>query len=410
MLRAIRPAALNLIAICVIASLPFSIRAAVDADEQKNAVAYDSVNNRFLVVYAEFDPVDIYGSLLGGDGELLLPSFPIANAPYKQLKPVVAYSPVTETYLVVWLDHRADDVSGIDIYGQRISSEGVLLGENFLISTSGGNERRPAVAYDSVNDRFLVTWSAFPQGRNYAANVLGRIVSSDGSFVGRQFKIGIGPKEQFKPALSFDPSTESYLVVWQDRRDEITSRDDIWGQVVSADGGLLGDPIRISALPESEWRPDVAYDTQRQRHLVVWMRRNGELADLYGQFVTGGGALSGPAFVITDDEGGEVKPAVGYAGQQDLFLVAYMKNGVPEISGADIHGRFVSGDGEPLEHPVFISQGKNVQHRPDIAAKGNLFFVIWTDFRYMSGGDESQYEVMGRIVAPEVLTTERLAP
>ena len=84
--------------------------------------------------------------------------------------PRVSYNADADEYLVVWQDDRNGDW---DIYSQRISAGGALLGENFALTTAPGDQTRARLDWDSGSGRYLVVWNG--------DGVEGRWVQADGT-------------------------------------------------------------------------------------------------------------------------------------------------------------------------------------------------------------------------------------
>jgi len=114
----------------------------------------------------------ILGTTSPARGAFLGQEFTISTASSDQRKPSVAYDPINQRFLVAWLDFR----SGQDIYGQLISDTGILIGSEFTITTAPNNQEWPSMSYDSVNQRFLVTWNDYCSG----CDIYGRLVLSGG--------------------------------------------------------------------------------------------------------------------------------------------------------------------------------------------------------------------------------------
>ena len=72
----------------------------------------------------------------------------------------VASNPDATEYLVVWTDGRSGLLRGYDIYAQRLSGTGSLLGSNVRVSDekATSNEIGPAVVYNPDADEYLVVW------------------------------------------------------------------------------------------------------------------------------------------------------------------------------------------------------------------------------------------------------------
>jgi hypothetical protein len=90
--------------------------------------------------------------LLGPDVQISTPSTPGDADRYK---PAVAYNYIHHEYLVVW--HNTWPGGHRDIYAQRVSESGKLLGPWFAISAGSNDRLQPAVAYNATNDEYLIT-------------------------------------------------------------------------------------------------------------------------------------------------------------------------------------------------------------------------------------------------------------
>ena len=94
---------------------------------------------------------------------------PDGNPTFDGLAPAVAYNPQANQYLAVW---EGDDVTDeeTEIYGRLVSATGAPAGPEFRISQVGpeGNPNfdafRPAVAYASQTNEFLVVWHGNADG------------------------------------------------------------------------------------------------------------------------------------------------------------------------------------------------------------------------------------------------------
>jgi hypothetical protein len=108
---------------------------------------------RFLVVWNEqtsYAGDEIYGQIIDLAGNLCGGALPIAVGPGFQSNPRVAGNDV---FLVVWDENGA-------IFGQRVSSDGQLIGPEFVISDSTNNDRMSAdIAFGA--DNCLALWMQY---------------------------------------------------------------------------------------------------------------------------------------------------------------------------------------------------------------------------------------------------------
>lgn len=145
-------------------------------DQTQPAVAYDTVNNKYLVVWTDYTNVltngtDIYAALCTGAGTgtgttmSCSNKFAVSSGTGNQAQSKVAFyndsvTPANSKYLVVWTDTRSGDYS--QIYGQFITAAGALSGPNFKISSHTDlvdiNQSDPDIIYDKVKNKFVVAW------------------------------------------------------------------------------------------------------------------------------------------------------------------------------------------------------------------------------------------------------------
>lgn len=232
------------------------------------AVAYDGWNNRHLVVYEKqvaAADADIYGQFVSGNGVPLGEEFVVSNATGRQKKPVVAYDGPGHRFMVVWQDDRSG--SGAGIYGQLVNADGTMHNTvsdaNFVISagiTSGGYSD-PAIAYDSVNRRFLIVSVSTGCYFTCSYAIAGKIMNADGSsYTPNAFTISFTNFDAGKanPSAAYDSLNQRYLAAWGDDVNSATTQRDIYGQLVNANGTLSGANFVIAAADATQDSPSVA--------------------------------------------------------------------------------------------------------------------------------------------------------
>jgi hypothetical protein len=293
----------------VYGGFPF-ITGGVD-DHSSPAIAFDNVNDRYLLVWTRAWPyLDLYG-LLTDYSSVIRDQFLISSVPGVRTKPMVTYNSVLGGYLVTWLDER--NIEGVAIYGQLISVEGELQGAEFMIASGlsrEDSEPSHSVAYDHVNQRFLVVWMP-------GESIHGQLINSNGTFYGEKFTIVENDPDGYYPigqtSLAYDGLNQRYLVVW----DLPYSTGLTYGQLVSAHGTLEGTVFSIS---EGYSRyPSVAFDNVNQRFLVAWTWVTTD-----GQFVNPDGTLQGDRLSISPKSSWthDNPPAIAFNPECGNFLVA----------------------------------------------------------------------------------------
>jgi hypothetical protein len=131
-------------------------------------------------------------------------------------------------YLVLW---QAPGTAVRDIYGARVSRQGVVLDPNgFVVSAAPNVQDQPAAAADG--DGFLVVWSDW---RNADRDIYGARVTGTGTVLDTAgIEICSAPGAQNCPTVEYDGT--NFLVVWQDER---SGGRDIYGARLTTDGSIL---------------------------------------------------------------------------------------------------------------------------------------------------------------------------
>src|SRR5262249_44036654 len=164
------------------------------------------------------------GAELGPTASRLSDMGPDGNTRFAASSPAVAYNGVNNEYLVVW---EGDDTidNEFEIYGQRVEADtGLEIGTDFRLSDVGPDGDThlgafiPAVAYNGTNTEDHVVWS----GADNKCEIFGqRLNAATGAQVGaNDFRLSdVGPDGDtrfgaFSPALAYNGAANEYLVVW----------------------------------------------------------------------------------------------------------------------------------------------------------------------------------------------------
>lgn len=230
---------------------------------------------------------DIYGQLLNSDGSTIGGNFIICDngklddefASADQHNPFVAFDSENERYLVIWEDFRRYNYW--DIYGQVVNADGTLYGTashvNFAISETEAHKYNPVAAYDSINEKFLVVWEQDAPG---SKDIYGKFVDTSLNLFS-DIPISTNSEHQVKPAVAFNERDGQFMVVWEDYRNRAYTGKDIYGQMVSTTGTLhpdVGDSttnMAIVARDYDQFGPWVAYNKQDNNFLVGFSNTDG---------------------------------------------------------------------------------------------------------------------------------------
>ena len=360
-------------------SLAFAAYGTAGTGYYERSVAYDDKHNRYLVIYDQgATGPDVYGQLVNADGTLNGAAFIISNAGSDQYNPSTVFDSVNERFLVAWSDARDYLTNSSDIYGAFVDADGHLVttasGTNFVIANTISYECDPSLTYDSINKRFLVSWLSTTN--HPYMEVYGALVNTDGTLVstasGTNFPITTDASQWYNSA-AYDSVSQRFLVTWENQNtSNIYSGGNIYGALVNADGTLvtLGSGTTSFIISSDSGRdPSVAFDSTNERFLVSWQTGS---TDIYGALVNPDGTLvstaSGTNFVISDAANSQISPSAVYESAANRFLVAWedLRSGT-----SDIYGQEVNTDGSLYSTAsasnFVITDAAIAQYRPSLA-------------------------------------------
>lgn len=154
------------------------------------------------------------------------------------------------------------------------------------------------LAYNPTTNQHLVVFIASTDvdeanTDNSTDDVYGQLVDANGNNVGAPFRISTVSQQwgEFNPAqVVYNPTTNEFLVVWD-------QGEEVFGRRVSATGVLLNTPQEISQagqpVNEDIETESVAWSPDLGRYLVVWKGNNDDAGILFGQFVNSDGTPAG---------------------------------------------------------------------------------------------------------------------
>ena len=374
--------------------------------EYSPAIAYNSVRNQYLVVWEiEWGGgySDIHARRVSGDGRLLS-DFSLASPPFyrSQANPAVAYDPINDRYLVVW----AYDVTGLgtnwDVYGAFIpwnGPPGEVL-NYFPICSWNSNQAHPAVAYAGTQREFLVVWkSEADQVPGYISGV--RITAATGAFpAGDGFTISSGSQIRDFPDVAYNLHRNEYLVTWDL---ELTANNiDIWGRRLDGLGNTLpgGDPYVTNEFPIAGWpsfeaAPAVAACDKADQYLVAWQSDQAPAENNYAIYARylNGDAVPGGVYEIDDTTSPELNVDIDCNWAGDRYLLAWQSRYTNERYG--IVARFARPNGS-LGPDIEVRRPEVLRHReyPAVAGGRTGFLVAWEHERNSDGNRD----IHGRLV------------
>lgn len=315
---------------------------------------------------------------LGPEFQISTPSLPIDA---ERHWPAVAHSWGHHEYLVVWHNKWP---TNLDIYAQRVSETGQLVGPWFAVSYGADDRFNAELAYNATNDEYLVVWE-----REVAPNVTevwGRRLKWNGADMGlpqyAEFKIFSWPNRGFKyPRVAWNSIHNEYLVVWSAYDTGTSVHTDVAGIRVLADGSMPDPHFIVSNVGQPE-DADIVYNLALDRYLVVWARDGGTTDyDIYGVLLDRNGAKITPPgeFAVNASVSAQKAPAVT-TNEQDRYMVVWQDFDDSYTPGDwDIYGRLFQADGSPATASFLVAYTRDSEAVPGVAANGadEEYLTVW---------------------------------
>jgi hypothetical protein len=345
--------------------LPLTAMGDDTPDVDESDLAYDTINGRFLHVYA--DSADIFGQFYSSDGSYAGSAFAICDNVESQEAPMVAWASTHQMFLVVWEDRRNGQP---DVYGQFVTDAGELHGTasttNFVICDDEESQQRPSVDYDPAADMFLTAWA---DRRTNSSNpdIYGQFVTTTdpgylySTISTENFIIAANITHgQHSPEVGYDGASGLFLVAFMDYRD---AANNIYGQLVDAvnTADFLYSTTADTNFPigttfSGKKSPALAYDSVNGRYLVVWDETSDWTQyDIAGQIVDASDTAdflystdADENIMVSDfDEIFKYGPRAAYDPENHAFLVAWSDYRGPET--VNVYGQILSGSGALME-------------------------------------------------------------
>jgi hypothetical protein len=255
------------------------------------AVAYDTAHDRYLTVWETIQVGGhhaIYARLVNSLGQMS-GVFEIYNGDNNSLQPAVAYDSAHGRYFVVWAYDSAGDGLDGDIYGRFIPWDGPSAGESaFGVDVSRDNTDKPKLAYSPISDRFLVVWKV-EAAPSYIA---GGIIKGDKS--GFPVAVSSGPEVRDFPDVTYNLSRNEFVVVWDEDVGDGQMDLDVRAIRLDFAGGVMGvGEFAVTTSTSNEQHPTVAACSQADEYFFAWQQQVNQSANenIFGRMMSGTGVL-----------------------------------------------------------------------------------------------------------------------
>jgi hypothetical protein len=220
-----------------------------------------------------------------------------------------------------------------------------LLGVNFSVNTSGLPDYQPDVCYSSSIDRYIAVYE-----RDWTSDrdILSSLINPNGTVtVGNQYIDGTIADDSKWPKVAVNNTGATCLVVYKENQGSGPFR--ICGRILTCTATNISVGTQFWVSPASDtgtcdW-PDVGYSTASGDFLVVWEYESSATDhQIYGQYVTTSGTLSGSRIQIAAATTWECQPTVTPLGGNPMGVGWTLRTSQSSTDG-DIEGRPVSTSG-----------------------------------------------------------------
>jgi len=325
---------------------------------------------------------------------------------FSQVYPAVAMD-TSGNFVICWQDERNGDWG--DIYAQRYSSSGDLLGVNFRVNYGGAGEQCvPSIAMDANGD-FVICWQ---DGRN-DGDIYAQRYSNSGDPLGANFRVNadVGTDDQLYPTVAMD-GNGNFVICWLDYRNDFWNPD-IYAQKYDSSGDRLGVNFRVNDRigVGGQSRPSIAVG-EDGNFVICWQdERNADWGDIYAQRYNSSGDTLGANFRVNDDNetSGQYLPSISMDGD-DGFVICWVDK---RRGYDDIYAQRYRSSGDTLGRNFRVNDyvGMENQWYPTIAMDANGDFVIcWQDHRYNKSSIYAQrYNSSGDTLGANFLVNDSVA-
>lgn len=260
------------------------------------------------------------------------------------------------------------------------------------IGINPGDDMYPDVAYNSQEDEYLVVFEWEDTGSGSGRDLASIIVDSNGQAALSPNGVATGGAyTDTRPAVAYNPTNNTYLVVWE-RSPDSNGTKGIWGVILNSGGSVSGTEFTIAAWPGDQVYPDVAYSAAAGRYLVVWEDHWPtwpNTPNIYGRVVHSSGSAADGEIITGDAAGDQTSPAVTANGSNGRWLVAWRDSRNSATTGDDIYGQQMQFSDPSLltwgsQITVGVISGYTYAGPPDVAwgqvgSGDGEFLTVWAE-------------------------------
>jgi hypothetical protein len=367
------------------------------------SVTWNGAN--YLVVWTNFSGVwydegDIYGARVSPQGDVIDTSGITIRQTNSDTEEFPSVGWNGSNFTVAWRSVNQSSILGAQVTpgGEVLDSDSIDLG----CWVESYNQKRPAIASNGANT--LVAWEHQVNAGNWS--VCGRQLDSEGNIISPKQKISIGSNTQANGSAAWNG--DNFLVVWQDWREG--QYGDVYGMRIDTTGGAIDSVVFvISRHPERSENPEIVWNGES--YLVVWQdRRDSVDWDIYCTPVSSEGVVfdtNGLAIATVTGYPGnaldEKYPALDWGGESYLVVWLFDGRGTHPLQ---IRGRRVSATGDLLGSEVELSTDGYLTpycEAPQITWGDTSYLAVFAARRF----DSAPFSIWGCLVDAELSEVDK---
>lgn len=366
--------------------------------KQENAIIESDENGNFIICWEDhrfgFNG-EIFAQSYLNDGTAVDENFIVNDdiGSENERKPSIALDG-NENFIIVWEENRT---IGDGVYGQRYTSDGIPIQDNFKINDNlGDNWVLSSSVAANFDGSFVVTWADFRTGNH---NIYAQIYSANGTALGNNFKVNyLSAYINYSPVVVCKQNGD-FIICWgdspedskinnlyQEQENNFTSKKligepDIWAQQYLSDGTPIGENFKVNddGGIESQMNPDIAVDGEGD-FVVVWEDKRNDIYEIYLQRYLSDGTPLGSNYKVEDSILCDfaLAPSVCMEESGD-FKVTWRDN---RNDFSDIFCKQFSNNGTALGNSFQVNTETGIDYRysPSISVNTSGDFTIaWTN-------------------------------
>src|SRR3989339_687969 len=283
----------------------------------------------------------------------------------------------TGNFVIAWMDYRSGNN---DIYFQRYSSNGTVLGVNTKVNDDAGTagQANPSIAMDGIGN-FVIAWI---DARNSSDDIYYQRYNSIGIAQGVNAKANddAGTAYQEYPSITMDGSG-NFIIAWEDFRN---GNWNIYYQRYNSIGITQGVNVKVNDDAEANGQYDASIAMDDVGNFVIaWDDNRNNNYDIYYQRYNSIGIAQGINTKVNNDTGtdGQYYPSIAMDGVGN-FVIVWLDNRYV-LYKPDVIGQRFYSNGSPwgINYRIVADGINHGETFPVVVANANQIIFSWMDNR-----------------------------